>query len=225
MRRTTSAEASHFTVTQIFGYDSAVKVEASIDPISLQTDSERKKTFQSALAEAVKVHTDRIFTGDVKAEITWFVPEERRYSTHLVADIDNIIKPLFDAVTGPNGIMIDDNQVQQVAASWLDVQPDEYKFWMRVTALDSNEFIKRKNLRFVDFGRPYGCMLLPSGPDLLRPILVGNFARAIHHHQEQIANGVEPAVAKRVMPIQRSYPLARLKGFEVETYSSSQVRQ
>ncbi len=222
MRRTTSAEVTHFSVTQIFGFDSAVRIEATIDPVSLQTDSGRKKTFQAALAEATKGSTNRIFTGDVKAEITWFVSEERRYSTHIVADVDNIIKPLFDAITGPDGIMIDDNQVQQVGASWLDAEPGDLKFTMVVTALSPDEFIIRKNLTFVDFGSPYGCMLLPDGPRMLKGILITRMADAIRHHRELLAIGIEPAAARMHMPIQRFYPSARVRGFKVELISTAQ---
>jgi Holliday junction resolvase RusA-like endonuclease len=223
MRRTTSAEATHFSVTQIFGFDAAVRIEASIDPVSLQADSDRKKTFKAALATAIKDGTDRIFTGDVKAEITWFVSEERRYNTHIVADVDNIIKPLFDAVTGPDGILIDDNQVQQIGASWLDADPRNLKFTMVVAALSPDEFIPRTNLKFVDLGSPYGCMLVPDGPGMLRRMLIKTPVDAIRHHRELLALGIEPVAAKMHMPIQRFYPSARVRGFKVEPLSTAQA--
>ncbi|MDN4644186.1 RusA family crossover junction endodeoxyribonuclease [Arthrobacter sp. PsM3] len=216
MRRTTTAEAAHFSVTQIIGFDSAVRIEATVDPVSLQTDSDRKKTFQSALAAAIKNNTDRIFTGDVKAEITWFISEERRYNTHIVADIDNIIKPLFDAVTGPGGIMIDDNQVQQIGASWDDAEPGKLKFTMVITALFPSEFIPRHNLEFVDLGRPYGCMLVPDMPAEIKLMLITSVADAVRRHRALLAMGSEPGAAKMHMPMQRFYPSARLKGFEVK---------
>jgi Holliday junction resolvase RusA-like endonuclease len=218
MKRAVRAEVSHFSAIQIFGHDSTVRIESTIDPVSLQANSERKRTFQTALAAAVKKSTDRIFTGDVKAEITWFVSEERRYSTHIVADIDNIIKPLFDAVTGPEGVLIDDNQVQQVASSWLDAAPGDLKFEVIISALSPLQFIPRENLRFVDFGSPYGCMLMPDGPELLRRALITTTATAIRHHRSLLAKGIDPAVAKMHMPMQRFYPSARLRGFDVEEF-------
>lgn len=215
MKRTTTAEAAHFTVRQIFGLDSAVRIESTIDPVSLQADSDRKKTFQAALAEAIRDETDRIFTGDVKAEITWYVSEERRYGTHIVADIDNIVKPLFDAVTGPDGIMIDDNQVQQFGASWVDAIPGNLKFSMEVRALSPLEFIKRDQLDFVDFGKPYGCMLYAGIPDQMKLGLIQNVAERIRLERALLDANIAPDVAKTHMPIQRFFPSARLNGFNV----------
>lgn len=221
MRRTTTAEASHFSVRQIFGFDSAVRIEATVDPVSLQSDPDRKTTLQSALAEAIERNTDRIFTGDVRAEITWFISEERRYSTHIVADLDNIIKPLFDAVTGPHGIMIDDNQVQQIGASWNDAEPGNLKFTMVVTALSPSEFIPRNNLKFVDFGSPYGCMLFADIPAEMKLTLITSAADKIRCHRALLAMGVDPSEAKKCLPIQRFYPSARLKRFDVEPLPGS----
>jgi hypothetical protein len=215
MKRTVTAKASHFSVRQIFGLDSAVRIESTIDPVSLQAGSERKTTFQSALAEAIKGNTDRIFTGDVKAEVTWYISQERRYSTHIVADIDNIIKPLFDAVTGPAGIMIDDNQVQQFGASWEDSMPGNLKFTMVISALYPSEFIPRKNLEFIDFGSPYGCMLLGDIPAEMKLPQITIVADAVRRHRALLAMNVEPGAAKQHLARQRFFPSARLKGFNV----------
>lgn len=216
MKRTDTAKASHFSVRQIFGLEAAVRIESTIDPVSLQAGSGRKTTFQSALAEAIKGNTDRIFTGDVKAEVTWYISEERRYSTHIVADLDNIIKPLFDAVTGPTGIMIDDNQVQQLGASWEDAMPGNLKFTMVISALSPSEFIPRRNLEFIDFGTPYGCMLLGDIPAEMKLQQMAIVADAVRRHRALLAMNIEPGAAKQHMPRQRFFPSARLKGFNVE---------
>lgn len=215
VKRTTAAELRHFKVTQTFGVTSAVRIESTIDPVSLQADSERKAKFMAALAAAVKKSSDRIFIGDVKAEITWFISEERRYHTHIVADIDNIIKPLFDAITGPSGILIDDNQVQQFGASWEDAKPGDLKFTMAVEALSPYQFILRENIEFVDFGRPYGCMLIGNMPTDARLDTLKSVTSRIRAQQALIDAGIAKEVARMGMPAQRFFPAARLSRFKV----------
>lgn len=94
-------------------YDAGrVDILSTVDPITLQADPARKRAFKDALGTAVQRATKGIFTHDVEVTLIWSVEEARRYQAHIVADLDNVMKPILDAVTGPDGVLIDDNQIQ-----------------------------------------------------------------------------------------------------------------
>jgi Holliday junction resolvase RusA-like endonuclease len=207
-----------FLVKQIFGFDSCVLIESSVDPVSLQSSSERKRRFKTALAEAVRQATDRVFVGDVKVEIDWYVSLKRRYGTHIVADIDNVVKPLLDAVTGPDGIMFDDNQVQQLAISWLDVELENCKMVMRVQASMPDEFITRRGYVFVDFGVD-GCWPLPDVKVEVQRMMVKSVAVGLEASARMVQLGIHEDDAAKLKPIQRFYPRSRLSGFEIRLAS------
>lgn len=219
LSRTTIPAASHFKVTQIFGYSESVIVEATIDPVSLQGDGARKKLFKAAMAEVVARETDRIFTGDVKVGITWYISEERRYSTHIVADLDNIVKPLFDAITGPGGILIDDNQVQQFGASWTDAAPGDLKFTVEISATSPNQFIRRAALEFFEFDH-HGCLPVPAESPEFQLQVINTVARGLRLRRALLDRGIDPFVASMHLPRQRFFPRARLGGYTVKPLPS-----
>ena len=52
--------------------------------------------------------------------IEWTVHEQDRYESDAAPDVDNILKPLLDGLCGPEGVLIDDCQVQAVDCRWID---------------------------------------------------------------------------------------------------------
>ena len=202
-----------FTVQQ---YTSAGRIEivGSADPISLQASPARKAVFRSALARAVTESSDFIFTGDVEVTIQWFISPRRRYGTHIVADIDNVIKPILDALTGPEVLLIDDNQVQSLRAYWLDPAGDGMRVSIEVRASDLSEIRQRAGLFFVEFPK-LGCMPFPSLPKEQIRLLVDSVSRRLVAWQEQLDKGIDESVADALLPIARFYPRARLRHFKV----------
>lgn len=62
--------------------------------------------------------------GDVTSEDAGFGDcrgrgDETLPGVELVADLDIVMKPILDAVTGPDGVLIDDNQIHSIKASWM----------------------------------------------------------------------------------------------------------
>lgn len=149
---------SDFRVLEIpdDGIPGYVEIMGHVDPLSLQAAAQRKHALMSALASAVSDGTSICFTGDVEVTIIWYVSVKRRYGTHIIADIDNIAKPMIDAVTGPDCVLIDDNQVQSLRASWETPYIDAVKFKMTIEALTPDQTRTRHGIRFVDFG-DHGC--------------------------------------------------------------------
>ena len=69
---------------------------------------------------------DFLLTGEVHVRWALFLDEEQRRRTDRYADCDNYVKTLNDAIKGPEGILIDDTQVQSLSVSWIDTRETEY---------------------------------------------------------------------------------------------------
>ncbi|MFD7975378.1 RusA family crossover junction endodeoxyribonuclease [Streptomyces sp. NPDC059071] len=206
------AHASDFDV-QEFGDQSRIDIRSSIDPLSLQADNSRKADFQDALASAVSQATKGVFIHDVEVTLVWLIEESRRYQTHMVADLDNVMKPILDAVTGPDGIMIDDNQIQSIRASWTT--PGQTGFQLRFTALTADDYLsRREGLSFVEFSADR-CYVLPGVERSIQAAVVRGYRAALERYQEMLGAGISEHAARSVLPSVRPFPRARLGKFEV----------
>lgn len=66
------------------------------------------------IEEVIRAQTNiipSICTEDISIDIEWKINDRERYETDKTPDIDNIIKPIFDSLCGPEGVIVDDCQV------------------------------------------------------------------------------------------------------------------
>lgn len=96
-------------------------------PVSLQSSGEAKRKYQEKIKQAIHEY-EFIFYREVSITITWYTDVRSRYLTDSSNDIDNIIKPIIDAIVGKDGLLIDDCQVQHVECYWLDVPHGEEEY-------------------------------------------------------------------------------------------------
>lgn len=205
--------ASDFEVTELYDVP-RVDVRSAIDPLSLQASGDRKKAFRGALSAAVRDATRGVFTHDVEATLTWYIAEARRYQTHIVADLDNVMKPMLDALTGPDGVLIDDNQVQSIKASWMTPGSLGNGFELTLEPPMRDAYIERAGLSFVEFAADR-CYILAGGWGEHAASAVSAYRRMVRAYQEQLAVGIAEEVARGVLPIARPFPRARLGRFQV----------
>lgn len=205
---------SDFEVSEWYESGS-VRIVSARDPLSLQANAARKARLKADLANAVAAATMGVFIGDVEVTIEWFVPETYRYGTHMVADLDNIMKPLLDAVTGPGGVLIDDNQVQSLRISWLEPYLPSVKFHLAVEATSPDEYWPREGLFFVEFSQKR-CFPVRLGwpPEAVR-LVVRAADERFRVQQELVAAGMPEEEAYALRPIQRFFPRSRLHGFVI----------
>jgi Holliday junction resolvase RusA-like endonuclease len=195
-----------------------VEVISSINPVSLQSGSARKQEFKAQLGRAVSACTTGVYTGDVEVTIDWFIPEAARYTTHIVADLDNIVKPLLDAVSGPERPIINDNQVQSIHVNWLDPASEGMKLRMLLAPTMASEYARRDGLEFVAFPSGYCWPLLGLEPSSAA-LVVTHIAERLRHREELIKEGMPGEVVRMLMPVQRFFPEALLAGFIVRPAS------
>lgn len=194
-----------------------VVIRGSMDPVSLQASGARRSNFQNAVSAVIERETVGLFTMDVKVELEWYVPVSTRYETHSIPDLDNVLKPLIDAISGPNRLMIDDNQVQSISAVWMDVRLDGVSFELRVSNLSNQSLSPRTGLYFVEVV-PGACIpLFDKYRGDFNDAYVQDFQFADWIRRESIRAGMSADRALFVMPNQRIFPRARLGKFSVET--------
>ncbi|WP_313399891.1 RusA family crossover junction endodeoxyribonuclease [Stenotrophomonas sp.] len=90
-------------------------------PASVQSSKSVKNKYLEQIKDAL-LRYKFLLTGQLVLEITWLVPAKSRYETDAKADIDNCIKPILDAFTGPAGLFIDDCQLKGLYICWRHIE-------------------------------------------------------------------------------------------------------
>ncbi len=198
--------------------DGQLVIEIEKPPVSLQAKSTRKNELKDFVVNKLK-DARYFLSGDVKISIDWYVHEQKRYETSSSADIDNIIKPLLDSLCGPQGIIIDDNQVQSITCSWMDCYDYENEKLIIDVGFLPSDFIPKNGLFFVNV---YGDLYMPlweSWDKKTQNQLVDSLKeRLLLRHQMLLKSGIDyyDSRAKNMMPVQRVFHKGRLNGFTLK---------
>ena len=184
-------------------------------PVSQQASSSVKGVFAQEIRKYIQI-ARFLLSGDVQLRVGWRISEQARYEHDRAPDIDNILKPLIDSLVGPDALIIDDTQVQQVTCAWSAVNTEQQS--IRIGLLfKRNNWVPKRNLVFVRFQNGL-CLPIPdtdSREKKLKHFQVYSnrlSARAIADSQ-----GVQYNNAKILMPEQRVFHRTRLSGFVVLT--------
>jgi len=154
-----------------------------------------------------------LLSDEVKIEIEWRLHEKLRYETDRAADVDNIIKPVLDALCGPDGILIDDCQVQAVTSYWIDTTSFNQEIKITIKMASPDEYVLKEGLFFVHFGEglcfPFN-KNMPALADLIQHV-----ASRLASRSELERKGADYYQSRRVMPIQIFFHRSRVARFEV----------
>jgi hypothetical protein len=112
-----------------------------------------------------------LLAGDVKVGIEWTLHEQDRYESDAPPDVDNILKPLLDALCGPQGVLIDDCQVQAVDCRWLDWTLREQRVEITID-FRNDEWIPKKDLCFMHLGSSIYFPINTTPPAAARLLLI-----------------------------------------------------
>ncbi len=193
-----------------------LKFEINKAPVSLQANSVRKTEFKNHIASLVQ-NAKYLLSGDIKVFIEWYIHEQKRYETSSSADVDNIIKPLMDALSGPGGIMIDDSQVQSVSCNWIDSYSYGTKRIVVNVEYSPDEFLPKEGLVFV---KVQEYLYMPFSENIPRDAMrnmLDIFEKMFTLRNELIDKGNDYYSAKMVMSVQRVFHKGRLGGFSLKT--------
>lgn len=184
-----------------------------LPPVSQQAKGEAREGFQKAVRERTAA-VDFLLSGDVSVAVEWAVSEQARYETDRAPDVDNILKPLLDALTGPAGILIDDNQVQHVSCHWVDSYSGEESLAIRVRH-SPDEWVKKGGLFFVQLAGGLCVPLSKNTPREFQKTVLEIYVKALALRNEALKKGLDYYTASACMPIQRVFHRTRLGAFEV----------
>lgn len=180
----------------------------SLEPVSLQSSSVKKEFVRSEIKKATKLLT-YLLSGDVKIDIQWLVYEQERYENPNSPDMDNIIKPILDGLSGPEGVLIDDCQVQTVSSHWIDWTRKEHQINIIVQYIP-DDFVSKKNLIFVNLGNN---LYMPFHTDIkwqAKEILLEHLINGMNLKNEILIKTGNYCQAKMFMSIQRIFHKSRI---------------
>ena len=190
--------------------DGLVEFVVPAAPVSFQSSARSK----AAVVEAIRARTHPcryLLSGDVKLSIRWHVSQRVRYEGDGSADVDNIIKPIADALSGVDGVMIDDCQIQELTCYWTDQDSEAEKLSIELRSL-SDEYVMKDHLVFLHVGKG---LYYPLSSDIPPPMLVG-IAESV------IERAVAPDLYLR--PVQRVFHRSRINGFRTSTLDELRAR-
>ena len=87
-------------------------------PVPYGNGAAQRGEFRAAIQAELKNRW--LYSNEIHLEIILHVDVQTVLETDEAADLDNYAKAILDGLKGPNGIMIDDTQVQALTISWID---------------------------------------------------------------------------------------------------------
>lgn len=127
-----------------------IEMDLFTDAVSLQSSSAKKAAIQALIKSYTKPSTF-ILTGNVSVSITWFLSNQQHYENDSPPDVDNIMKPILDALCGIDGVMVDDTQIISVDCSWIDWERDDQKLHIEIDFVDDLNIYPKDGLVFIRF--------------------------------------------------------------------------
>lgn len=155
-----------------------------------------------------------LLSGEVEVRVTWILHEKERYFGVHSPDIDNILKPLLDGMSGPDGLLINDCQVQSVHCYWIDWSSDEHRLQFE-TRFSPEDWIQKKGLIWVEVA---GKLCMPLNTDMPMPaqrLMVEAWERMFDARRQVVERTGSYSAGKYLMPVQMSFHRARLRGYQV----------
>jgi hypothetical protein len=187
--------------------------EIDLKPISLQGSPELKRAVRDAVAALVNP-AQYLLSGEVEVAVTWLLHESERYFGVHSPDIDNILKPLLDGLSGPQALIVNDCQVQSVRCHWVDWPWKKHQLQFDVR-YSPDDWIGKDGLFWVELTDKL-CMPLNSGvPLLMQARLLDQWESMFLVRKQLFAINGDDRAGKYVMPLQMPFHRARLQGYEV----------
>ena|ERR1700741_721855 len=201
----------------------SMRINLSIPPVSFQAAATKKSAIRAALTTIVSP-TEYLLAGDVQIAIEWRISALARYQSDNSADVDNIVKPILDALSGPDGIMIDDCQVQSLACYWTGgfSGPDNESVSIEL-GFDPDAYLPKAGLVFLHVERGLHFPIHDASP--AAALLIGeHITKRFQDVREMTSIGTELGPAHLLLPIQRVFHRSKIRGFRTTTLEELRAR-
>jgi hypothetical protein len=187
----------------------------NFSPVPYGSGAAQRGEFRNAVQ--AELNNNWLYSNEIHIDITLYVDVQTTLETDKNADLDNYCKSILDALKGPNGIMIDDTQVQALSIHWLDCYGSPY---FTVSAKGSADEFLLKPQEFYEMPDglwyPHGRFLWSEGGSL-RCSDTNHFAGlTIMEHMSSIK--------RRARAAYRKAGSDRLRAYQFGQYFSSTAR-
>ncbi|AAM38783.1 RusA family crossover junction endodeoxyribonuclease [Xanthomonas citri pv. citri] len=148
-----------------------IKIRLEFDRIvSVQSQKSARDELCSNIRRSLQ-DFNWICAGQVNLELLWYLHATQRQETDKIGDIDNITKPIIDALTGEKGLLIDDSQIGSMHSFWnsRNHQTEKDVLILRIK-FNNDECLKKESLTFIQYS---SAVCLPMNVDFrsMRDIL------------------------------------------------------
>jgi Holliday junction resolvase RusA-like endonuclease len=182
-------------------------------PVSSQSVTSGKSLFR-ANVQSVSRRFKYFLTGDVKIDIEWGIHEQDRYESNRYPDLDNILKALLDTLCGPEGVLLDDCQIQEIGCRWIDSHVHDQYVRIEIRFLPG-EFQKKKGFVFVHLANGLCTPFNTAAKPAVLLLLLDRLATMLTTRSELMKSGLDYYLARGVMSIQRVFHRGHLSRFSV----------
>ena len=190
-----------------------LEFEIDLRPVSLQSAPQLRRGVKLQVANLVKA-SEYLLSGEVEVGVTWILHEKERYHGVHSPDIDNILKPLLDAISGPEGLLVNDCQVQSVRCHWIDWTSDDHRLKFDIRFLP-DDWIPKKSLVWVEVQDKLCMPLNTDIPTAAQRLLIEAWEGMFEARRKIVEGTGNYGVGKYLMPIQMPFHRARLRGYKV----------
>lgn len=191
----------------------SLNFEMDLQPASLQSSPKLKHRVKNQVASIVKP-SEYLLSGEVQVCITWLLHERLRYHGVHSPDIDNILKPLLDGMSGPNGLLVNDCQVQSVHCHWVDWTSDQHRLQFEIR-FQPEAWIPKKGVQWVEV-RDRLCMPLDTHISPSAQLTLIQAWENMFDTRSVIADRTgDYYTGELVMPCQKPFHRAKLKGYTI----------
>lgn len=139
MKLTQSFNEEHF-------YKGVVDFTVREKPVSSQNKNQAKVNFKNRIRKITST-SEFIITNTCWVHIDYYCSNFHRLKNPGVYDMDNIIKPIIDGLTGAKGIIIDDVLFDRVSVNWIDTGLNDH-FEINIE-YPNLLYVKKEDLIFV----------------------------------------------------------------------------
>jgi len=152
--------------------DSIVKIKLEIPTIVSRQS--RKETVDN-LIELIHQELSKfqwIIVGSILVDFIWYLNAVERQETDKIGDLDNISKPIQDALSGINGIIVDDSQIGGLYTYWQSRNGITQDNILYIHVKFNNDYVLfKKNLKFIQYNKAI-CLPLNIDTAILKDLLV-----------------------------------------------------
>jgi Holliday junction resolvase RusA-like endonuclease len=215
---------SEWDKNRVFLEGGEIVLHLPIKPVSLQASRGKKEVVTSEI-QNITNNFSFILVGDVRISIMWQIHEQDRYESDSSPDVDNILKPILDALSGPKGVLIDDCQVQAVSCHWTDWNRYEQQITIRIEMLDRDEWLLKDGIVFAHMGNGLCYPIILNGPYAQSELnILESLESQIIAREELLDKGFDYYCARRSMSVQRVFHISRVQKFAVIQIADLKVK-